>query len=140
MKKYLVLFTILLFVFCGGENKMPSADTHIQESDRQQDNKGEKTEVEEHEHPELQLSPEKQKEWGIVLDTVSKQNISFRITLPGILTVNQNRTAHISSFVQGKVVSHRVDLGDYVRKGQELVVFLLEFLVYPIFPLTKKVS
>jgi cobalt-zinc-cadmium efflux system membrane fusion protein len=129
MKKYLIFFTILLFIFCGGGNKMPSADTHTQESDHQQENKGEKTEVEEHEHegeqhehPELQLSPEQQKEWGIVLDTVSKQNISSRITLPGILTVNQNRTAHISSFVQGKVVSHSADLGDYIRKGQALVI------------------
>jgi len=129
MKKYFVFFTILLFVFCGGGNKLPSTDTHAQESDRQQENKGEETGIEEHEHEgeehehlELQLSPEKQKEWGIVLDTVSRQNISSRITLPGILTVNQNRTAHISSFVQGKVVSHSADLGDHVRKGQALVI------------------
>jgi cobalt-zinc-cadmium efflux system membrane fusion protein len=36
------------------------------------------------------------------------------------LAVNKNRTAHISSFVQGKIVSHPADLGDNVHKGQVL--------------------
>jgi cobalt-zinc-cadmium efflux system membrane fusion protein len=37
------------------------------------------------------------------------------------LTVNQNRTAHISSYVQGKVVSYTIDLGDRARSGQALI-------------------
>ncbi len=113
MKKHVVFLIILFFAFCGGGNKTPPADSQIQEPDHQ--------EGEQLDHPELQLSLEKQKEWGIVLDSVSKQNISSRLTLPGVLTVNQNRTAHISSFVQGKIVSHTADLGDYILKGQALV-------------------
>jgi cobalt-zinc-cadmium efflux system membrane fusion protein len=129
MKKYIVLSTIIFFTFCGAGNKTPSADTHTQDSGSQQDGRGKMTEGEEHEHQgeheehlELHLSADKQKEWGIVLDSVSLQSISSRLTLPGVLTVNQNRTAQISSFVQGKVVSYSVDLGDRIRKGQPLVI------------------
>jgi len=106
MKKYIILLSLFIFTFCGGREKKTASPSHQQEG---------------HEHQELHLSAEKQKEWGIVIGTATKQDIASKITLPGVLALNQNKTAHISSFVKGKVVSLSTDLGDRVNKKQVLV-------------------
>ena len=132
MKKYILFIAILALIFCGGGEKSESGEQHVQQGEEAHEHTGEEdhtheAEIQEpadradHEHPELHLPPEKQKEWGIGLGTVSKQDVSSMLALPGILTVNQNQTAHISSYVPGKVVSHSADLGDRVRSGQALV-------------------
>ncbi len=134
MKKYVLFLTILFLVFCGGGKndtpadspgqKQESGEQHLHQGEAEQTHATEKQEGAEqadNEHPELNLPPQKQKEWGISLEAVSKQDVSAMLDLPGILTVNQNRTAHISSYVQGKVVSHSADLGDRIHKGQTLV-------------------
>ena len=109
MKKYIVLLSILLLVFCGGQkNNAPATqeeDTH---------------EHEEEEHQDVQVSLEKQKNWGIKVGSAVSNDIVSRISLPGVLAMNQNETAHISSFVAGKVIALAVDLGTKVRKGQPL--------------------
>lgn len=74
-----------------------------------------------HFHEELHLSLEKQKEWGIRIGHVTKQKVSSQLLLPGVLTLNQNKTAHISSYVAGKVVSLSADLGTKVEKGRVLL-------------------
>lgn len=123
MKKYMLFFVILVFTFCGGgENNTPGEQhVHQDESLAVGQSTADESEGHDHEHHELHLSPEKQKEWGVLLGTVTKQSVSSMLDLPGVLTVNQNQTAHISSYVKGKVVSHSTDLGDWVRKGQALV-------------------
>lgn len=113
MKKYIILLSILIFSFCGGGEKKISPTAHEHEALEHEN--------EDHEHEELRLSAEKQKEWGIVVGAVTKQDVSSKITLPGVLSLNQNKTAHISSFIQGKVVALSADLGDRVQKGQVLV-------------------
>jgi cobalt-zinc-cadmium efflux system membrane fusion protein len=124
LKKYIVLFWLLAFVFCGsGEKKISSS---LNEQDGLEHEQAvslheAEQERESHEHQELHLSSKKQNEWGIVVGTATKQGIAGKITLPGVLALNQNRTAHISSFVKGKVVSLSSDLGDRVSKGQVLV-------------------
>ncbi len=109
MKKYIILLSILLLVFCGGQkNNAPPTqeeDTH---------------EHEEEEHQDVQVSLEKQKNWGIKVGSAVSNDIVSRISLPGVLAMNQNETAHISSFVAGKVIALAVDLGTKVRKGQPL--------------------
>jgi len=115
MKKYIVLLTILLMVFCGGQEghvheedeTLPSAEPQVQNH-------------EEDEHQDVQVSLEKQKEWGIKVGSAVSDNIISRISLPGVLVMNQNETAHISSFVAGKVSALAVDLGTKVWKGQTL--------------------
>ena len=114
MKKYILFVAIIALGFCGGVERR----AHMPAGNEDPTHEGEPPD---HEHQELKLSPEKQKEWGVDTGTVVKQDISSLIVLPGILTVNQNRTAHISSYVQGKIVSHTADLGDEVRVGQALV-------------------
>lgn len=116
MKKYIILLSILILASCGGGEKEIASSSHEHES-----LKPEESEQEEHEHPDLHLSPEKQKEWGIVVGTATKQDVTSEITLPGVLALNLNKTANISSFVQGKVISLATDLGDRVRKEQVLV-------------------
>lgn len=116
MKKYIILLSILILASCGGGEKEIASSSHEHES-----LKPEESEQEEHEHPDLHLSPEKQKEWGIVVGTATKQDVTSEITLPGVLALNLNKTANISSFVQGKVISLATDLGDRVKKEQVLV-------------------
>jgi len=112
MKRYIILFSLFIFVFCGSGEKKISSPSH--EHELEQEHQGP-------EHQELHLSPKKQKDWGIEVGTATKQNVASKITLPGVLTINQNKTAHISSFVKGKVVSLSTDLGDRVNKGKVLV-------------------
>jgi cobalt-zinc-cadmium efflux system membrane fusion protein len=133
MKKYILFLAILALVFCGGSKNNAPVEQHVQQGEEDHTHEGEQEghtqEVEkvkavepaDHEHQELHLPPEKQKEWGVSTGTVSKQDISSMLVLPGVLTINQNRTAHISSYVRGKVVSHTADLGDRIRIGQSLV-------------------
>jgi cobalt-zinc-cadmium efflux system membrane fusion protein len=73
-------------------------------------------------HREVRLSTELQTKWGIGLGRASKVSVSSAVTLPGVLALNQSRTAHISSLLEGKVVSVGADLGDQVRKNQVLLV------------------
>ncbi len=128
MKKTILLFSILLLAFCGGrDNDNPSSSTqqgtqalsdhnHPEDSQEEGHNPGE-----ENQHAELRVTSVQQKEWGIVVGSALIQDISAALELPGVLTVDQNHTAQISSFVEGKVVSYTVDLGDRVKKGQALV-------------------
>ncbi|MGD2245289.1 MAG: efflux RND transporter periplasmic adaptor subunit [Candidatus Aminicenantes bacterium] len=129
MKKYiflLSLFTLLILISCGGGEKAsptppPEQDTHEQEGHQHEAQGSEAAEPDEEEHQDLHLSPQRQKEWGIVVGSATRQDVASKIKLPGILTLNQNKTAHISSLIGGKVASLAVDLGDRVRKGQLLL-------------------
>jgi len=133
MKKCIILLSLLVFVFCGSKEKKISSHSQGQET---HDHEGQAPEVSEpeddeheqevhlhegEEHPELHLTAKKQKDWGIVVGTATKQDIASKITIPGVLALNQNKTAHISSFVKGKVVSLSSDLGDRVKKKQALI-------------------
>ncbi len=123
MKKNILIFSILLLAFCGQGDKDIPPGPELQAQQRQMENEYAEgsPEAEQHQHTELRVSLAKQKEWGIVVGIAASEDIPTAIELPGVLTVNQNRTAQISSFVQGKVVSYSVDLGDRVKKGQPLV-------------------
>ena len=108
MRKYIIFLTLLIFAFCGsGQKEIPPPSPEEN--------------PESHEHQELKVSPEKQIEWGIEIGEASEVAVSSRINLPGILALNQNQTAHISSFAEGKVLSVSADLGHRVGKGQILL-------------------
>ncbi len=132
MKKYIVLLSILLLVFCGGQNN--NAPVAQEEDTHEHDQEGhvheedealpsadpQAEEHEEEEHQDVQVSLEKQKDWGITIGSAVSNDIVSRLSLPGVLVMNQNETAHISSYVAGKVIALAVDLGTKVRKGQPL--------------------
>jgi membrane fusion protein, heavy metal efflux system len=71
---------------------------------------------------QIRLSSELQQKWAIGTAPVARLTVTSTIALPGVVSVNQNRTAHISSLLDGSVVSLHVDLGEQVRQGQVMVV------------------
>lgn len=137
MKKLVVLISIVLLAFCGGSKPTSTApgedhDQGHQASESTPDHKDKPEEAthihgnegmahEGEEHVDITIPPEKQKEWGIITGSPLLQNVSSRITLPGSLSLNSNRTAYITSFVRGQISDLSADLGTKVRRGQALV-------------------
>ena len=118
MKKFIIFLAVILMAFCGG--RKDKEHTHEAQGEQAQTHTQDQEGLE-HEHSELQVTLAQQKEWGIVTGRTQKQNIASRFSLPGTLALNQNKTAHISSFVDGQVDFLSVDLGSKVRKGQPLI-------------------
>ncbi len=126
MKKNLIFLALpLIFLFatsCGsGPQSDDTGDVPVEEADH--DHEGEaavepETEADDH---ELHLEPEQIEEWGIVAGVVTTTDLISSTTLPGVIDLNQNRTAQISSYVNGKVLDLSVDLGTRVRQGQTLL-------------------
>jgi cobalt-zinc-cadmium efflux system membrane fusion protein len=71
---------------------------------------------------ELKVTPEMQKKWGLATGQVSRVSVTGGLSLPGIIALNQQRTAQITSLLEGRVTSIGADLGDQVKRGQPLVV------------------
>lgn len=103
----------------------PAGHTHEgEDAGHMQDQAGETPPEEgedEHEHQHLTVPADKQKAWGIHVGHVHKESLTARITLPGVMALNQNRTAHVSAFVYGQIADLSVDLGHRVRRGQPLL-------------------
>jgi cobalt-zinc-cadmium efflux system membrane fusion protein len=102
MKKHTLLVLCFLLVACSTE--APVTDDHAEADDHS-----------------VHVEPDQAAEWGIETAIVATSDVSSRVTVPGVLGLNDNRTAHISSFVSGKVVDLSVDLGSNVREGQVLL-------------------
>ena len=132
MKKTIIILAILSLVTCGKGN-IPVNDDHDHVDEQtsaleKQKITGENRETDIHEseqhgeHKTIRVAQKKQTSWGIRVETVSSQNISSRITLPGVMALNENRTAYITSFVNGQITQISADLGDGVKKGQNLLI------------------
>ncbi len=70
----------------------------------------------------LNVPPALQQKWGIATAPVQRLTVSGALRLPGVLSLNEQRTAHISAALEGKVVSIAADLGDAVAREQVLLV------------------
>lgn len=131
MNKTIIILAIISMIACGQGNK-PVNNNHNQTQEHAADQGIHKTEeniesdiIESEQHSEhsiIRISHENQISWGIEIDSIDTQNISSRISLPGVVTLNENRTAYITSFVNGQITQISVDLGDGVRKGQILLI------------------
>jgi cobalt-zinc-cadmium efflux system membrane fusion protein len=101
----------LTLAFCGGGTDSTSslADTH-------------QAAVDEHDHQHLDVPLKKQSEWGVRVGQVKPQKLASQIELPGVISLNENKTAHVNSFIHGQISKLSVDLGSKVRKGQTIVV------------------
>lgn len=128
MKKILFLsgFICLALLFgCGGGDRREAA-----EHDHAADGGAPAVESEdhdheaeaEHDHMHLKVPPEKQKAWGIETGPVTEMELFAETRLPGVISLNENRTAHVSSFTSGKAVSVRADLGRDVERGEILAI------------------
>ncbi len=73
------------------------------------------------EHQDLTVSSERQKAWGIRVGHVQKERLTALLELPGVIALNQNKTAHVTAFVHGQISALAVDLGSHVKKGQSLL-------------------
>ncbi|MFB3854060.1 MAG: efflux RND transporter periplasmic adaptor subunit [Vicinamibacterales bacterium] len=71
---------------------------------------------------ELKIPPPLQEKWGIKTAPVSRTMISSTVTLPGVVTLDQTRTAQISPLLEGRVTEIRTDLGRQVRRNQVLAI------------------
>ncbi len=128
MRKHLIIFSTFVLAYCGaGEDMTPipsdEHENHEHEADEPERASLSPT-VDEHEgeeHEDLHVSLENQREWGIKLGEVVAHDLSSRIRVPGTLTLNQNRTAHISSLIHGQISFLSVDLGDNVKTGRTLL-------------------
>ncbi len=69
---------------------------------------------------ELHLESQQIQNWGVRVGPVGRTSISAEFTLPGALSLNENRTAYIAPLVEGQISGVRVDLGSRVRAGQVL--------------------
>jgi cobalt-zinc-cadmium efflux system membrane fusion protein len=111
MTRHMVcLSTLLLLVGCGQR----PASTPAEEAPAPGATRGAPREI--------RVTPEMQKKWGLVTGPVERLTVTSAVTLPGIIALNQQRTALITSPIEGRVTSIGADLGDQVRAGQTLVV------------------
>jgi cobalt-zinc-cadmium efflux system membrane fusion protein len=69
----------------------------------------------------VHVEPEAAEAWGLEVASPGRTTISAEIELPGVLTMNGNRTAEIAPLVAGQVAERMVDLGSRVVPGQVLV-------------------
>jgi len=109
MRRLISLLSLLALAACGRGGAQESA-------------KPEHHEEESHGARELKVPEETQKKWGLVTGPVTRETLTGGVTLPGVIALNQQRSAQISTLLEGKVISLGADLGDQVRAGQALVV------------------
>ena len=66
------------------------------------------------------LSPAATKEAGLRVEAVATTTVRDTIDAPGVLSLDERRTARIASQVEGKVLEVFVEIGDRVPAGREL--------------------
>ena len=69
----------------------------------------------------VRVAADVQKKWGIDVAPATRAAVTGGITLPGALSLDPQRTAQISSLLDGKVTFVGVQVGDEVRRNQVLV-------------------
>jgi len=68
----------------------------------------------------LQVPAALQQKWGITTAAPDRRSAVVAVTLPGVLRLDEGRTAQVTSLLEGQVVSLGADLGSAVRQGQVL--------------------
>ena len=78
------------------------------------------------EYPQIEgraeLSPEQIQSAGIVVETAGPAQIKTTLELPGEISLNQDKVAHVVPRLAGVVSSVRKNLGDPIRKGEVIAV------------------
>ncbi|MHC1697620.1 MAG: efflux RND transporter periplasmic adaptor subunit [Geobacteraceae bacterium] len=137
MNKKVIIIGVILAVALGGgflywfTNVKSSEGEHAgqKEAGHKEEttggHEGEKEGQEGHdEHGEpgsVRMSAEMQKQNGVVVAPVNKQQLAGVISVTGKVEANADRIAHVSPRISGKIVAVRASLGDSVTAGQALV-------------------
>ncbi|MCX6545892.1 MAG: efflux RND transporter periplasmic adaptor subunit [Acidobacteria bacterium] len=69
----------------------------------------------------VRASAEIQKKWGIEVAQAARTTVAGAIALPGVLSLDLQHTAQITSLLDGKVILVDAQVGDEVRQHQALV-------------------
>jgi len=70
----------------------------------------------------VSMTPDKQKQNGVVVAAAKKERLAGTISATGKVEANGDRIAHISPRISGKITSVKASLGDSVASGQVLVM------------------
>jgi membrane fusion protein, heavy metal efflux system len=73
------------------------------------------------EAPLVRAGMEIQQKWGVVVGQATRAPVTSAIAIPGVMSLDLQRTAQISSLLEGQAVFIAVQVGDEVRKNQVLV-------------------
>ncbi|HZL38397.1 MAG TPA: efflux RND transporter periplasmic adaptor subunit [Tepidisphaeraceae bacterium] len=71
---------------------------------------------------QIVLAPRAVKRYGIALGAVSRHKLISHLIVPARLAFNSLATAVVGSAVQGRVADIKVNVGDMVKKGDELLI------------------
>lgn len=104
----------------GGEHSEHKEAGHAEEEGGHAEGKEEKGH-DEHGEKLVKMSPEVQKQSGVVVAPAKRQQMAGVISATGKVEANADRIAHVSPRISGKVVAVRSSLGDSVGAGQVLV-------------------
>jgi len=107
-------------------------DTHDDHDDEkghdEEDDHGDDNEQEEHDghgdeesENNVHLSDAQQQAAGIVVSTLTAQNIDSEISVPGEIRLNSYATSQVTPRIEAQVLQRNAKMGDHVSKGQSLV-------------------
>ncbi|WP_264551129.1 efflux RND transporter periplasmic adaptor subunit [Flavobacterium sp. N2038] len=114
IKILLAATAILSLISCGqksNESEGATKETEKSESAKEENHEEEAATI-------ATLTHEQLKSVGIILGTIENKNLTASIKVNGALRVPNNNKANATSLYGGVVKTLKVQLGDYVRKGQ----------------------
>jgi cobalt-zinc-cadmium efflux system membrane fusion protein len=114
IKILLTATAILSLISCGqksNESEGATKETEKSESAKEENHEEEAATI-------ATLTQEQLKSVGIILGTIENKNLTASIKVNGALRVPNNNKANATSLYGGVVKTLKVQLGDYVRKGQ----------------------
>lgn len=112
MKSYKVLFLSLMLAGAITSCNKPAPEKPKEEA--KEEKKVEKTEL-------IKLTKEAVKDIKLEIVEVREGELTGEITAPAVLAPNQDLEALVGSLVQGRVAKVFANLGDYVKKGQNIM-------------------
>ena len=77
---------------------------------------------EHNEENRLKLTPDEIKTAGIQVEALKEQQLSAQLTVTATIHPNQDKIAHISPRVSGRIIKVNANLGDRVKSGQALAM------------------
>lgn len=69
----------------------------------------------------VRAAAEIQRTWGVEVGQVTRAAVTSAIAIPGVMTLDMEHTARISSLLEGQAISIDAQVGDEIRKNQVLV-------------------
>lgn len=102
---------VLSFTGCGVGNNVDSSSAEHAEKAEHADEQG-----------ALHLSEAEKQQAGIAVQQVDTQAIKDQLVLTANIVANQDRLAHVTPRVEGKLIEVPAKLGDEVKRGQPLAV------------------